>query len=70
MNNFEEPLADRLYNTVFGGLGSDATADRIGLGVLVATGIGIAAHAAIQLSKILRSKYNGEKSRSRSYYQN
>jgi len=51
MNNFEEPLADRLYNTVFGGLGSDATADRIGLGVLVATGIGIAAHAAISAIK-------------------
>ena len=47
MGPFEEPVADRLYNTVFGGLGADATADRVGTGLLAVTGIGIAAHAVI-----------------------
>ena len=47
MGPFEEPLADRMYNTVFGGAGADATADRIGVGLLSATAIGIAAHAVI-----------------------
>lgn len=51
MGPFEEPVADRLYNTVFGGLGADATADRIGVGLLTVTGIGIAAHAAISKFK-------------------
>jgi len=46
-----EPLADRLYHTTFGGLGSDATADRIGLGLLTVTAIGIAAHAAVSAVK-------------------
>ena len=47
MGPFEEPLADRLYNTVFDGAGADATADKIGLGVLALTGVAIAAHAAV-----------------------
>jgi quinone-reactive Ni/Fe-hydrogenase small subunit len=47
MGPFEEPVADRLYNTVFGGLGADATADKVGTGLLAVTGIGIAAHAAL-----------------------
>jgi len=51
MGPYEEPLADRLYETVFGGLGADATADKIGMGVLTAVGIGIAAHAAISAIK-------------------
>jgi quinone-reactive Ni/Fe-hydrogenase small subunit len=46
-----EPLKDRLYHTTFGGLGADATADKIGLGLLVATGVGIAAHAAVSSIK-------------------
>lgn len=51
MGPFEEPVANRLYNTVFDGLGADATADKIGVGLLTATGIGIAAHAAISKFK-------------------
>jgi len=47
MGPFEEPVADRLYNTVFGGLGADATADKVGTGLLAVTGVGIAAHAAL-----------------------
>jgi len=46
-----EPLSNKLYNTVFGGLGADATADKIGLGLLTATAVGIAAHAAISTIK-------------------
>jgi len=46
-----EPLKDRLYQTTFGGLGSDATADKIGLGLLTATAVGVAAHAAISAIK-------------------
>lgn len=51
MGPFEEPLADRLYNTVFDGAGADATADKIGLGVLAVTGVAIAAHAAVATLK-------------------
>ncbi len=51
MGPFEKPVADRLYSTVFDGLGADATADKIGVGVLAVTGIGIAAHAAISKFK-------------------
>lgn len=51
MGTVNEPLKDRLYNTTFGGLGSDATADKIGLGLLTATAVGIAAHAAISVIK-------------------
>ena len=58
MGPLEEPVADRLYNTVFGGLGADATADRVGVGLLAVTGIGIAAHAAI--SKIKNPKEGEE----------
>lgn len=51
MGPFEEPVANRLYNTVFEGLGADATADKIGVGLLTVTGIGIAVHAAISKFK-------------------
>ena len=51
MGTVNEPLKDKLYNTTFGGLGADATADKIGLGLLTATGIGIAAHALISSIK-------------------
>ena len=51
MGPFEEPVADKLYNTVFGGAGADATADKIGVGVLTATAVGIAAHAVISKVK-------------------
>ncbi|WP_083772014.1 hydrogenase small subunit [Arcobacter nitrofigilis] len=47
MGPFEEPVADKLYNTVFGGGGADATADKIGIGLLSVTAVGIAAHAVI-----------------------
>lgn len=47
MGPFEEPLTDRLYNSVFKGAGADATADKIGLGILALTGVAIAAHATI-----------------------
>ena len=47
MGPLEEPLADRLYKSVFGGLGADATADKIGIGVLAVAGVAIAAHAAV-----------------------
>lgn len=47
MGPFEKPLGDRLYQSVFGGLGADATADKIGVGVLAVTGVVIAAHAVI-----------------------
>ncbi len=51
MGPYEEPVADHLYRTVFGGLGADATADKVGLGLLTVTVIGIAAHAAISTIK-------------------
>ncbi|MDD2448719.1 MAG: hydrogenase small subunit [Sulfurimonas sp.] len=51
MGIVHEPLGDRLYHTTFGGLGADATADKIGVGILTVTAIGIAAHAAISLVK-------------------
>ncbi len=51
MGPFEMPLADRLYNSVFSGLGADATADKIGATILTATAVGIAAHAAISVIK-------------------
>ncbi|HIQ27194.1 MAG TPA: twin-arginine translocation signal domain-containing protein [Sulfurovum sp.] len=51
MGTVNEPLRDRLYHTAFGGLGADATADRIGIGLLTATAVGIAAHAAIAAVK-------------------
>lgn len=51
MGTVHEPLANRLYHTTFGGLGSDATADKIGLGLLSVTAVAIAAHAAISVVK-------------------
>lgn len=51
MGPIEEPVANKLYNTVFKGLGADATADKIGVGLLALTGIGIATHAVISKYK-------------------
>jgi quinone-reactive Ni/Fe-hydrogenase small subunit len=51
MGVVNEPLSDKLYNTVFDGMGADATADNIGLTLLTATAVGIAAHAAISTVK-------------------
>lgn len=47
MAPYEKPMADRKFHSVFGGLGADATADKIGLVALTLTAIGIAAHATI-----------------------
>ncbi|MCG3720534.1 hydrogenase small subunit, partial [Aliarcobacter butzleri] len=60
MGPFEEPVANRLYSTVFKGLGADATADKIGVGLLTLTGIGIAAHAAISKFKNPKDSQEGE----------
>jgi len=51
MGTVNEPLKDRLFNTTFSGLGADATADKIGVGLLIATGVGLAAHAALSAVK-------------------
>lgn len=51
MGPFEEPLTNRLFSTVFNGVGADATADKIGIGVLAIAGVGIAAHAAVASMK-------------------
>jgi quinone-reactive Ni/Fe-hydrogenase small subunit len=51
MGTVGEPLKDKLYQTVFGGAGADGTADKIGVGLLTATGVAIAAHAAISAIK-------------------
>lgn len=51
MAPYEKPLANRKFRSVFDGLGADATADQIGLGILTATAIGIAAHATIMKIK-------------------
>ena len=51
MGTVNEPLSDKLYNTVFDGMGADATADKIGLTLLTVTAVGIAAHAAISTVK-------------------
>jgi len=51
MGVLREPLGDKLYHTTFGGLGADATADKIGVGLLTVTAVGIAAHAAIAIVK-------------------
>jgi len=51
MGTVGEPLKDRLYQTVFGGAGADATADKIGVTLLAATAVGVAAHAAISAIK-------------------
>ena len=47
MQPFEEPMASHRFDSVFGGKGADATADKIGIGVLCLTGVAIAAHAVI-----------------------
>lgn len=47
MKTFEEPLGDRHFQSVFSGLGADAITDKIGIGVLALTGVGIAAHALL-----------------------
>lgn len=51
MQPFEKPLASHQFNSVFGSLGSDSMADKIGIGVLCLTGIAIAAHATIATMK-------------------
>ncbi len=51
MGTVNEPLSDKLYNTTFGGMGADATADKIGLTLLTATAVGIAGHAALSAYK-------------------
>ncbi|NLY04108.1 MAG: hydrogenase small subunit [Campylobacter sp.] len=51
MGPFHEPLTNRLYKSVFGGLGADAAADKIAIGVLGITGVAIAAHAAVGSAK-------------------
>ncbi len=50
MGPFEEPMADRKFNTLYG-LGADATADKVGIAVLTLTAIGIAAHATVTAFK-------------------
>lgn len=47
MKPFESPLANKLYQTPYNGLGADKTADTVGLALVAATAIGIAAHATI-----------------------
>lgn len=47
MSPFEKPLASHQFNSVFGGLGADAVADKIGIGVLCLAGVAVAAHAVI-----------------------
>ena len=50
MGPFEEPLGNKLYQTVYGE-GADRTADKVGVALLSATAVGIAAHAAIAAVK-------------------
>lgn len=56
MGPFEEPVANRLYATAFDGLGADKTADKIGITLLAATAVGVAAHAV--LSMMVKDKEN------------
>ncbi len=51
MGPFEEPTANRLFDTPFDGLGADATVDKVGVGLLTLTGIGIGVHAAVSKFK-------------------
>ena len=53
MGPFEEPLASKLYDTPMLG-GADRTADTIGITLLGAAAIGMAAHAV--LSNIKKDK--------------
>lgn len=50
MGPFEEPLGNRLYHTLYGE-GADKTADKVGVALLSATAVGVAAHAAIAAVK-------------------
>ncbi len=50
MGPFHEPLAGRLYDTVYG-TGVDRISDYVGIGVLSAVAVGIAAHAALTAYK-------------------
>ena len=56
MAPYEKPLANRKFQTVFGGMGADMSADKIGMGILAATAIGIAAHATIMKIKDSRGE--------------
>lgn len=47
MGPFEEPMASHKFDSVFGGLGADAVADKIGIGILCLAGVAVAAHAVI-----------------------
>ena len=51
MGPYEEPVANGLFNTSFGGLGADATVDNIGVGLLTATAVGIGVHATVSKFK-------------------
>lgn len=55
MGPFEEPVSNHLFRSSFGGTGADAMADKIGITVLSAAAIGIAAHAV--LSSVFRDKH-------------
>lgn len=56
MAPYEKPLADRKFQSVFGGNGADLTADKIGIGVLSATAITIATHATVMKIKDANTK--------------
>ncbi len=51
MGPFEEPVGDRLFETAMDGFGADKTADTVGIAVLAATGVAVAAHASIAAFK-------------------
>lgn len=51
MQPFESPMSSHKFDSVFKGLGADAVADKIGIGILCLTGVAIAAHAAIAAAK-------------------
>jgi quinone-reactive Ni/Fe-hydrogenase small subunit len=50
MGPFLEPVGDKAFNTVFG-IGADKTSDMVGIALLGATAVGIAAHATIAAFK-------------------
>jgi len=50
MGPFEEPIGDRAFHTVFG-IGADKSSDMVGIALLGATAVGIAAHATIAAFK-------------------
>jgi len=58
MGPFERPLDDHLYQSVFAGEGADRTADKIGIGLLGATAVGIGAHATMAV--INKNKHQEE----------